>query len=180
MFIDTSALTAMLTDEVDARELLARLQRDRMRVTSPLAIWETTVAVARIWISKLTHVIDAVEEFLALVGIEIVNVPPDTTRLALGAFARYGKGRHRAGLNFGDCFAYACARKSRRAVDVQGRRLCSHRHRCRLIGSPCRGAVLSRHSHAPGTAQGRAPLSRSRNVAIAGASASVMSIRPSR
>ena len=47
---------------------------------------------------------------LALMGIEMIAVPPATARLALDAFERYGKGRHPARLNFGDCFAYACAR----------------------------------------------------------------------
>ena len=46
MFIDASALTALLTDEDEARELLARLQRTGTRLTSPLAVWEATVAMA--------------------------------------------------------------------------------------------------------------------------------------
>jgi ribonuclease VapC len=42
--------------------------------------------------------------------IRMVDVAPETARIALDAFDRYGKGRHPARLNFGDCFAYACAR----------------------------------------------------------------------
>lgn len=48
MFIDASALTAMLTSEGDARELLARLQLSKTRMTLPLAVWETAIAVARV------------------------------------------------------------------------------------------------------------------------------------
>src|SRR5215472_17235547 len=48
MFIDASALTALLTDEDEARELLARLQQTGTRLTSPLAVWEAAVAVARV------------------------------------------------------------------------------------------------------------------------------------
>lgn len=48
MFIDASALCSMLTNEDDARELLARLQRSPRRITSPLAVWETVINVARI------------------------------------------------------------------------------------------------------------------------------------
>jgi ribonuclease VapC len=48
MFVDASALTAVLTEETDARELLARAQKYPVRFTSPLAVWETTVAVARV------------------------------------------------------------------------------------------------------------------------------------
>jgi len=42
--------------------------------------------------------------------IDVAAVPPQTAKIALDAFERYGKGRHPARLNFGDCFAYACAR----------------------------------------------------------------------
>ena len=43
-------------------------------------------------------------------NIKMMNVTPETARIALAAFDRYGNGRHPARLNFGDCFAYACAR----------------------------------------------------------------------
>ena len=48
MFVDASALTAILAGEPDAAALVARLQRARQRLTSPLAVWETTIALARI------------------------------------------------------------------------------------------------------------------------------------
>ncbi len=110
MFIDASALTALLTDEDDARELLARMQRSRKRLTSPLAVWEAAIAVARVLDLPVKEAADAVSDYLALVEIEMVAVPPAAAPLALDAFDRYGKGRHPARLNFGDCFAYACAR----------------------------------------------------------------------
>lgn len=110
MFVDASALTALLTDEEEARELLSRLQQDARRLTSPLAVWEATLAVARILALPIPDATEAVENYLALTEIELVPVPTETTRIALDAFDRYGKGRHPARLNFGDCFAYACAR----------------------------------------------------------------------
>lgn len=110
MFIDASALTAMLTDEDEARELLARLQQTPTRLTSPLAVWEAAIAVARVLDLPIVAAAESVESYLALMEIRLVNVPPDTARIALDAFDRYGKGRHPARLNFGDCFAYACAR----------------------------------------------------------------------
>lgn len=110
MFLDASALTALLTDEHDARELLARLQRAKTRVTSPLAIWEAAIAVARILNLAIDVVADAIDDYLQLMEIEIRGVPPETAKIALDAFDRYGKGRHPARLNFGDCFSYACAR----------------------------------------------------------------------
>ena len=110
MFIDASALTAMLTDEDEARELLARVQQAATRLTSPLAVWEAAIAVARVLDLRIVEATEAVESYLALMEIKMVNVPPETARIALDAFDRYGKGRHPARLNFGDCFAYACAR----------------------------------------------------------------------
>jgi ribonuclease VapC len=110
MFIDASALTALLTDEDEARELLARLQQTGTRLTSPLAVWEAAIAVARVLDLPIAAAAEAVESYLALMEIAIVAVPPETARMALDAFDRYGKGRHPARLNFGDCFAYACAR----------------------------------------------------------------------
>ncbi|MEH6952846.1 type II toxin-antitoxin system VapC family toxin (plasmid) [Nitrobacter sp. NHB1] len=110
MFIDASALTAMLTDEDEARELLARLQQAATRLTSPLAVWEAAIAVARVLDLPIVEASEAVESYLVLMEIKLVNVPPETARIALDAFDRYGKGRHPARLNFGDCFAYACAR----------------------------------------------------------------------
>ncbi len=110
MFVDASALTAMLTDERDARALLSRLQSYPKRATSPLAVWETTVAVARILGLSMRDAGAAVEEYLTLMGIAVIAVEPQTRMLALDAYDRYGKSRHPAALNFGDCFAYACAR----------------------------------------------------------------------
>ena len=110
MFVDASALTAMLCDEADARVLLARLQTYPGRFTSPLALWETAIAVARNLGLPVAEARQSVEEYLKLLGIRVVEVAPETGALAIGAYDRYGKGRHPAALNFGDCFAYACAR----------------------------------------------------------------------
>ena len=121
MFIDASALTALLTDEDEARELLARLQQTGTRLTSPLAVWEAVVAVARVLDLSVSAAAEAVETYLALMEIAVVAVPPETAQIALDAFDRFGKGRHPAGLNFGDCFAYACARHLGQPLMFKGR-----------------------------------------------------------
>ena len=113
MFVDASALTAILSEESDAFELLARLQKAQQRITSPLAIWETVIAVARNIGLSIRDAHEAVEQFLRLAEIEVVAVPPEARALAIEAYDRFGKSRHPAGLNFGDCFAYACARRAR-------------------------------------------------------------------
>ena len=110
MFIDASAVTALLTNEDEARELLARLQQTQRRLTSPLAVWEAAIAVARVLDLAIEEAAAAVESYLAVMEIEMAAVPPETAKIAIAAFARYGKGRHAARLNFGDCFAYACAK----------------------------------------------------------------------
>ncbi|MGE7418643.1 type II toxin-antitoxin system VapC family toxin [Methylobacterium tarhaniae] len=120
MFVDASALTATLTDEEDARALVARLQQARHRITSPLAVWETSVAVARRLDLPLRDAHEAVQEYLVLVGIQVLAVPPKAAEDAMDAFDRYGKGRHKAALNFGDCFASACARYYRAPLLYKG------------------------------------------------------------
>ncbi|WP_199626806.1 type II toxin-antitoxin system VapC family toxin [Rhizobium sp. OAE497] len=113
MFVDASALTAILTSEEDGPDLLARLQSGSRRLTSPLAVWETAIAVARILGLDVADAHQAVEDFLQLAAIEVIAVPAETRHAAITAYARYGKSRHPAALNFGDCFAYACARAQR-------------------------------------------------------------------
>jgi ribonuclease VapC len=110
MFIDASALTALMTVEDGSMHLFARVERAKTRITSPLAIWETAVAISRktgLEIEQAGHEVDA---YLTLAKIDPVALPTEVAALALEAFDRYGKGRHPARLNMGDCFAYACAR----------------------------------------------------------------------
>lgn len=120
MFVDASALTAILAGEEDARELLSRLQRHADRTTSPLAVWETAIAVARRLGLDVVEAAEAVEQFMALADIKVADVAAETRFAAIDAFARYGKGRHRAALNFGDCFAYACARRMGKPLLYKG------------------------------------------------------------
>lgn len=120
MFVDASALTAILSDEKDAYELLARLQKAADRITSPLAVWETVIAVARNLGLEIAEAHDAVEAFLRLAEIEVVPVSPETRTIAIEAYARFGKSRHPAALNFGDCFAYAGARLARMPLLYKG------------------------------------------------------------
>jgi len=110
MFVDASALTAMIAGESDASELVARLDQAQTLLTSPIAVWEATVALARLSGKSIKDVRKDVERFLELAEIRTLPVPPEIAAIALDAFDRFGKGRHPAKLNMGDCFAYACAR----------------------------------------------------------------------
>ena len=80
------------------------------RHTSAIAIFETVAAVAR----KRSYSIDEaraiVARFLDLSQIILAPIGAAEFEAALGAFERFGKGRHPASLNLGDCFAYGCAK----------------------------------------------------------------------
>ena len=110
----------MLTDESDARALLSRMQSYPKRITSPLVVWETVIAVMRILGLTARDAESAVEDYLKLMGITVVAVAAETRTLAIDAYDRYGKSRHPAALNFGDCFAYACARQERVPLFYKG------------------------------------------------------------
>lgn len=120
MFVDTSALVAILAGEPDAAAIVARLQRARQRLTSPLAVFETTLALSRILDLPLLDAREAVRDYLALAGIQVVAMSPKTADGALEASECYGQGRHPAGLTPADCFAYACAQAYRMPLLFRG------------------------------------------------------------
>lgn len=110
MFVDASALVAILTAAPERSVLLGRLDGVETTLISSIAVFETVAAVAR---KKVMSVADAeaeVEAFIRVAGLRVVPITELESRAALAAHARYGKGRHPARLNLGDCFAYACAR----------------------------------------------------------------------
>jgi len=111
MFVDTSALVAMLTNEDDAADFAQRLSQTSKRLTSPIAQFETVAAVARNNALAFDEAGQAVESFLQLLNIQVLALPPKASILALEAFERFGKGLgHPAQLNMGECYSYACAR----------------------------------------------------------------------
>lgn len=112
MFIDACAIIALLSDEPEATRVSDALASARQPFTSPVAVLETVLGLARP--DKLDVPIPAVEglvrEFLDARGIEVRDLPPaaETTRLSLIAAHRYRTGRR--GLNLGDCLHYASAK----------------------------------------------------------------------
>jgi ribonuclease VapC len=112
MFIDACAIVALLSNEPEAQRVSNAIAAVKESFTSPVAVLETVMALARP--DKFNLGVGEVEpivlEFLEQRGIEIRDLPPatETTRLALFAAARYRTGRH--GLNLGDCLHYACAK----------------------------------------------------------------------
>lgn len=110
MFVDASALTAIVAQEEDAYDLSRKLGGRVSRTTSPLAVWEASIALARILNLSPEDAVAELELFLQTSEIEIIAIAPEIAALAVQTYARFGKGRHPAALNMGDCFAYACAR----------------------------------------------------------------------
>jgi ribonuclease VapC len=112
MFVDASALVAILTLEPDAQTLTARIEVESGLFTSPVAMFETVTAVARKSRLPAKRVLERVEAFLDDASIETRAVDQQIGKLAIDAHARYGKGSgHPARLNLGDCFAYAMAKR---------------------------------------------------------------------
>jgi ribonuclease VapC len=111
MFIDASAIVAILVRESDGPDLMKRLDRTRKAYVSPISIYEAVLGVARARDVSLQEAEEAVDTFIVEASVETIAIDADVGRAALEAFGRFGKGRHRAGLNLGDCFAYACAKQ---------------------------------------------------------------------
>lgn len=110
MFVDASAIIAIIAREPDAATLTARLGQARRAFTSPIAVYEATAGLARVMRLPIPASRQLVDAMLDEAEIEIMAITEDVGAFAIDAFDRFGKGRHRAALNLGDCFAYACAR----------------------------------------------------------------------
>ncbi|MPZ31672.1 MAG: PIN domain-containing protein [Rhodospirillales bacterium] len=111
MFIDASAIVAMLNGEAEAAQLADALERSDVRVTSPIAIFEATLGICRVRHATVEQAAADVAEFLKVADIQCAPITEQESQTAFIAFDRYGKGRgHPAQLNLGDCFAYAVAR----------------------------------------------------------------------
>jgi ribonuclease VapC len=109
VFVDASALIAIIAGEPDADALADLLETER-RLCSPISVWETVAGLCHSYTFSVPAARDHVKRFLDTLGFEWVSIGEREYNLALEAYAQYGKGRHPAKLNMGDCFAYACAR----------------------------------------------------------------------
>ena len=121
MFVDASAIVAILTRESDADELANALDSARSPITSPIAVFEATLGLCRKRHASVAEAQSDVLEFLGTAGVRTVSITDQAAEAALDAFSRYGKGRgHPAQLNLGDCFAYAVAKTCRTALLFKG------------------------------------------------------------
>jgi ribonuclease VapC len=106
MVVDTSALIAVLQSEHGAERLARALHRAPVLRISAVAMVEASIVL----LPRLGEAgVLRLDALLKELAIEVVPVTRATAELARDAFRRYGKGRHPAALNFGDCFSFALA-----------------------------------------------------------------------
>ena len=121
MFVDASAIVAILTREPEADAFADRLEEALSPITSAIAIFEAALGICRKRHGSVEEAEEDVRDFLAVADIRTVAITETEAETALAAFSRYGKGRgHPAQLNMGDCFAYAVAKNHRTALLFKG------------------------------------------------------------
>lgn len=104
--VDTSAIVAIVLRESGYEDVAMRLYATTQRVISPMSVVETTMVLSRTYSEPKL----AVESQLKMAGIVQCVADADHAEWAQNAFLVYGKGRHPARLNLGDCFSYAAAK----------------------------------------------------------------------
>ena len=106
MVIDTSALLAILQNEPECDEFLEAIDEAATRVISVATFVEISMVVES---RRGAEGLREMDLLFDRANIQIIDVDLEQGKRARHAFRRFGKGFHPAGLNFGDCFAYALA-----------------------------------------------------------------------
>lgn len=106
MVIDTSGVLAILQREPERRSFLEAIEAADSTRMSVATFVETSIVIESRYGAEGLRDLD---RFISRAGIELILVDREQGQLARSAFSRFGKGRHRAGLNYGDCFSYAAA-----------------------------------------------------------------------
>jgi ribonuclease VapC len=110
LFADASALVAMIAGEPEAIRLAGIVKVDPVRLCSALSVWETVAALTHSYKLSVYTARARVQSFLKTFDFRYVVIGEAEFEAAAEAYERFGKGRHPAGLNMGDCYAYACAK----------------------------------------------------------------------
>lgn len=117
MVLDSSAVVAILFDEPERRAFSEAIEADPRRLISAASLLESALLVEARRGEIAGRELDLL---IHRAGVVTTPVDADQVEIARRAWRRYGKGRHRAGLNFGDCFAYALAAASGEALLFKG------------------------------------------------------------
>jgi ribonuclease VapC len=117
MVIDTSALAAIFFGEPERQQFLDAITSSASRLISAVNLFETGIVVESRQGEAAGGEFDL---FVVRANLQIVPVDAEQADLARSAWRKYGKGRHRAALTFGDCFAYALAKLSGEPLLAKG------------------------------------------------------------
>ena len=117
MIVDSSAIIAILRDEPDAIALAEALAESSICRMSAVGYVEAAVVVDSNGNPVLSRRFD---DLLRDVRMRIESVTPKQAQIARNAYRDFGKGRHKANLNFGDCFAYALAKEMNEPLLYKG------------------------------------------------------------
>ena len=107
MVIDTSAIVAIAFDEPEAEWIERTIADEPVRLVSAATVVEAAMVIESRYGEAGGRELDL---WLVRIGADIVPVDADQAEEARRAWRRFGKGRHPAGLNYGDCFSYALAK----------------------------------------------------------------------
>ena len=118
MVIDTSALLAIFLAEPERKQFLELIIQSSKRMISAASVLETGMVLESKRGESAGREFDL---FLVRANLEVVSVDAEQIEIARSAWRSFGKGRHPAGLNFGDCFTYALAKESGEPVLAKGR-----------------------------------------------------------
>ena len=111
IFVDTSAIVAILIAEPDASTLAAKLDADRERISAGHVVLEAAMRLSSQLGLSPTVADQLVARLLREAEIKVIPITEDIAHSSVEAFERYGKGRGAPGnLNLGDCLSYACAK----------------------------------------------------------------------
>jgi len=117
MVIDTSAIVAVLLNEANAARVAQAIETGSPRLLSAANLLEASIVIESRKGEAGGRELDLL---LYRTAIEVIGVDQDQAEIARLAWRRFGKGRHPAGLNYGDCFAYALAKTRRLPLLYQG------------------------------------------------------------
>jgi ribonuclease VapC len=120
IFIDASALLAILLEEPAHATMVEAIVRSERRSTSPVALVEVAARLLRGAGIEPSHCESRIQRLLDELRISVVEIDADIGRVSREAMYHFGKGRHQARLNLGDCFAYACAKRHGLALLFKG------------------------------------------------------------
>ena len=117
MILDSSAVVAIVCREPGHLALLEKIiAADTLGMGAPTVFEAAMVLTIKLRQDGLS----VVNEFLRESGTQVISFTDQHASIAFGAYLRYGKGRHKAALNFGDCFSYSVAKVSRQPLLFAG------------------------------------------------------------